>query len=277
MNGSGAQVSSWSFLLRGIVAAFRREIHLSPCPNFPGRLLPPTVQQHSRGGNWRDFFNLKVSVKILPLIAKNTVRFHCRLRKPAGEEMSVGSAIHHLCALVSCVICWMAMSPQASAQDYAAQYEEGLRKRDYVLLSHVFTGAAAQNNHAVASGALVAISLTPLTMDSTQSCVSTIGKEKAGYLARVCGMISPATHPPCNVANSCKLIADEVVRGCQLAAQMGQPDAFCPPFLTMAGGAQPANAASNTTPPAAATANKSASAPIPTTATEQEHRAGLVK
>jgi light-regulated signal transduction histidine kinase (bacteriophytochrome) len=38
VNGSGAHVSSWSFLLRGIVAAFRLEIHLSPCPNFPGRL-----------------------------------------------------------------------------------------------------------------------------------------------------------------------------------------------------------------------------------------------
>lgn len=191
--------------------------------------------------------------------------------------MSVRSAIRHLCALFFCVICGAAVSPQVSAQDYAAQYEEGLRKRDYVLLSQVFAGAAAQNNHAIASGALVAIAFTPLTTDSTQSCASSVGEEKAQYLALVCGMISPATHPPCNVANSCKLIADEVVRGCQLAAQMGQPDAFCPPFLTMAGVAQPANAMSNTTASAAATGNKSPSAPIPTTATKQEHRTGLVR
>lgn len=191
--------------------------------------------------------------------------------------MSVGSAIRHLCALAFCVICGAAASPQVNAQDYAAQYEEGLRKRDYVLLSQVFSGAAAQNNHAIASGALVAIAFTPMTTDSTQSCASSVGEEKAQYLALVCGMISPATHPPCNVANSCKLIADEVVRGCQLAAQMGQPDAFCPPFLTMAGVAQPANAVSSSTAPAAATGNKSPTAPISTTATEQEHRTGLVK
>jgi hypothetical protein len=38
VNESGGNVSSWSILLRGIFAAVRQEIHLSPCPNFPGRL-----------------------------------------------------------------------------------------------------------------------------------------------------------------------------------------------------------------------------------------------
>ncbi len=39
VSGSGASVSSWSLLVRGILAAFRQKLHLSNCPNLPGHLL----------------------------------------------------------------------------------------------------------------------------------------------------------------------------------------------------------------------------------------------
>jgi hypothetical protein len=38
VSGSGASVSSWSLLVRGILAAFRQKLHLSNCPNLPGHL-----------------------------------------------------------------------------------------------------------------------------------------------------------------------------------------------------------------------------------------------
>jgi hypothetical protein len=37
MSGSGVYASSYRLLIHGILAAFRPKIHLSPCPNSPGR------------------------------------------------------------------------------------------------------------------------------------------------------------------------------------------------------------------------------------------------
>jgi hypothetical protein len=42
VHGSGVLVSSWSLLIRGILAALRQKLHLSTCPNLPSHLyLPP--------------------------------------------------------------------------------------------------------------------------------------------------------------------------------------------------------------------------------------------
>lgn len=46
------------------------------------------------------------------------------------------------------------------------------------------------------------------------SCRSTMGAKKAAALVRACRLMSPATHPPCNAANSCAMIVDEIKRGC---------------------------------------------------------------
>jgi len=47
-----------------------------------------------------------------------------------------------------------------------------------------------------------------------ENCEKTIGKKEARKLVDECLQVSPATHPPCNAANSCALIWDEIKRSC---------------------------------------------------------------
>jgi len=49
-----------------------------------------------------------------------------------------------------------------------------------------------------------------------QSCRDQAGRETAAIYVRDCLLTSPATHPPCNDANPCRMIVTEVVRGCDL-------------------------------------------------------------
>lgn len=60
----------------------------------------------------------------------------------------------------------------------------------------------------------------------TQSCSASIGAASAQKLVDRCLKVSAATHPPCNVQNSCALMRDEIRRSCNL---MGEDDApgFC--------------------------------------------------
>jgi hypothetical protein len=51
------------------------------------------------------------------------------------------------------------------------------------------------------------------------SCEKSMGKKEARKLVDQCLQISPATHPPCNVANSCVLIKEEIKRSCALVAK----------------------------------------------------------
>jgi hypothetical protein len=60
---------------------------------------------------------------------------------------------------------------------------------------------------------------------ATVSCNQSIGSAKAHRLVEQCLMVSPATHPPCNAANACALIQDEIRRGCALLAK--DAPAFC--------------------------------------------------
>ena len=48
------------------------------------------------------------------------------------------------------------------------------------------------------------------------SCSAQIGAVAAAKRAAVCRNVSPATRPPCNAANSCALIEDEIARNCAL-------------------------------------------------------------
>ncbi|PHP20845.1 hypothetical protein CG471_05080 [Sphingobium sp. IP1] len=46
----------------------------------------------------------------------------------------------------------------------------------------------------------------------------------------MCRNVSPATHPPCNAANSCALIEDKIARGCAFLASGDRPlPASCSP------------------------------------------------
>ena len=47
-------------------------------------------------------------------------------------------------------------------------------------------------------------------------CLAAIGKAAADRLVERCIQVSPATRPPCNVANPCALIQDEIDRSCAM-------------------------------------------------------------
>jgi len=49
-------------------------------------------------------------------------------------------------------------------------------------------------------------------------CTAERGAAAAQRLATMCRAASPATHPPCNAANSCAMIQDEIARSCSLFA-----------------------------------------------------------
>ena len=61
----------------------------------------------------------------------------------------------------------------------------------------------------------------------TRSCVAEIGRAAADRLARQCRNVSPATRPPCNVANSCAMMTEEIARSCALFDGQAAPPAEC--------------------------------------------------
>ena len=46
------------------------------------------------------------------------------------------------------------------------------------------------------------------------SCLSEVGEPAAKRLVERCIAVSPATHPPCNIENTCETIQGEIDRGC---------------------------------------------------------------
>lgn len=56
-------------------------------------------------------------------------------------------------------------------------------------------------------------------LSARPTCTSEIGSAAAKKLVDRCRNISPATHPPCNAANPCALIRDEINRSEVYAAQ----------------------------------------------------------
>ncbi len=58
-----------------------------------------------------------------------------------------------------------------------------------------------------------------------RSCKAEVGAAKAEQYVDQCQQVSPATHPPCNVANACALMIDEIQRGCALITK--DAPAFC--------------------------------------------------
>lgn len=60
-----------------------------------------------------------------------------------------------------------------------------------------------------------------------RSCRAEIGEAAAARRVAICRDVSPATRPPCNAANSCALIEDEIARSCALFDGDGPPMKGC--------------------------------------------------
>ena len=48
------------------------------------------------------------------------------------------------------------------------------------------------------------------------SCLNEVGAAASARLVERCIAVSPATHPPCNVANPCAMIQGEIDRSCAM-------------------------------------------------------------
>lgn len=59
------------------------------------------------------------------------------------------------------------------------------------------------------------------------SCLNDIGAEAAQRLVDRCIAVSPATRPPCNVANPCEMIQGEIDRSCDMYAPGEAKPAEC--------------------------------------------------
>lgn len=61
----------------------------------------------------------------------------------------------------------------------------------------------------------VALGLS-IAAHSDESCTESAGPAVAQEYVAQCLEVSPATHPPCNAHNPCRVILDEIRRGCAL-------------------------------------------------------------
>lgn len=75
----------------------------------------------------------------------------------------------------------------------------------------------------------VAVAPADTTPRGPRSCAFQIGAAAAARRVAVCRNVSPATRPPCNAANSCAMIEDEIARSCALFDGKGPPMAGCGP------------------------------------------------
>ena len=74
-----------------------------------------------------------------------------------------------------------------------------------------FAPSEARRSTAEAGGMNIS---RPAATELSVSCAEERGEEAAGVLASRCAFVSPATHPPCNPANPCAMIEDEIQRVC---------------------------------------------------------------
>jgi hypothetical protein len=74
---------------------------------------------------------------------------------------------------------------------------------------------------------LLAVLACSASSAADMSCAQQMGQQRATLLAQQCRQVSPATHPPCNAANSCAMIIDEFERGCNMLAGESNQPKFC--------------------------------------------------
>jgi hypothetical protein len=70
-----------------------------------------------------------------------------------------------------------------------------------------------------------AVALEPV--GAPVSCLNDIGEAAAQRLVDRCIAVSPATRPPCNVANPCEMIQGEIERSCEMYAPGEAKPAEC--------------------------------------------------
>lgn len=102
----------------------------------------------------------------------------------------------------------------ASAADAGVEAKDQAPERSFQLRAESNVAEPNQVNPSTGGGIGVA------------GCAAEIGQQSAEALAARCRSVSPATHPPCNVVNSCAVIRSEIARGCGLLADGQRPD-FC--------------------------------------------------
>ena len=68
---------------------------------------------------------------------------------------------------------------------------------------------------------------SPATPAADAPCRDQIGEAAATRLAERCRMVSPATHPPCNAANPCAMIQNEIDRSCAMWNDGENPPKEC--------------------------------------------------
>jgi hypothetical protein len=93
------------------------------------------------------------------------------------------------------------------------------------------TGARVKRPMTVCVAALLALVgylVLALPAVAETPCRLSAGPAKARRLVAQCLMVSPATHPPCNAANACDLIEDEIRRGCRMLD--ADAPTFCAPY-----------------------------------------------
>jgi hypothetical protein len=116
--------------------------------------------------------------------------------------------------------------PQARGPDNAAS--------DSVDAGAVSAGGGAPAPDASPGRASANAASSPVTSAASAdrtllSCAADIGGAAADRLAKTCRNVSPATRPPCNVANSCAIMQDEIARSCALFDGKGEPMDGCGP------------------------------------------------
>ncbi|WP_292063810.1 hypothetical protein [Brevundimonas sp. UBA7664] len=70
-----------------------------------------------------------------------------------------------------------------------------------------------------------AVAMTPA--GAPVSCLNDVGAAAAQRLVDRCIAVSPATRPPCNVANPCEMIQGEIDRSCEMYAPGEAKPAEC--------------------------------------------------
>jgi len=121
-----------------------------------------------------------------------------------------------LCVLGACG------APDGEAPDTASRAESGNRASGGIEIVDPVSASAPVSRSALET-------LPATEAEGPVSCSTEIGSKAAERLAKSCRNVSPATHPPCNVANSCAMISDEIARSCALFDDKDAPIADCQP------------------------------------------------
>ena len=101
----------------------------------------------------------------------------------------------------------------------AACHDSGQATTSTSVTSSVTTASVSTN----------AAPLSPVAITPPTSCADEIGATAAESRVKLCLSVSPASHPPCNAANTCAMIDDEIARSCALFDKPGAPTPGCTP------------------------------------------------